>query len=206
MRVFSYQAGSSFLHRAKPGLKLLALLLISALAFAGGWAGSIIILLFVCVLALAARLSPALLFRGGRGIAVMALLVLVVRSLNGAGSGDSPLALNVPGMTAALSFALALFAAFAAGNLFFAVTTMSELRAGVGRVHPATGLALSLMLGFIPRFFAAWEERRLAWKARGGKRGLGEAAFLSLSTLQALVEEAEEKAKALEARGVSVGG
>jgi biotin transport system permease protein len=60
------------------------------------------------------------------------------------------------------------------------------------------------MLGFIPRFFAVWEEAGCAWKARGGKNGPARILFLVPLAVEKMMEKASETAEALEARGFSL--
>jgi biotin transport system permease protein len=113
---------------------------------------------------------------------------------------------------------LRIFTAFAAAALLFAVTTMRELRLSIGAIEswlkgtffpapanrggiPYFSLGLSLMLGFIPRFFDLWEMSNLACKARSCK-ALRRLAILIPLVTELMMEAASETALALEARGL----
>ena len=139
--------------------------------------------------------------------------------------------LHIPGISAEGFFegvlsALRLLAAFAAAALLFATTTMRELRLSLGAIEkrvtdtivrevsvvrgyssPGTiriSLGISLMLGFIPRFFEALEDMNLACDARAGKRGLHRLMIIIPLVTERMMETAAETAAALEARGASL--
>jgi biotin transport system permease protein len=128
---------------------------------------------------------------------------------------------------------LCFIVSFAAGALLLSVTTMQELRDSLGRVEAAAvnrflalgswfrggkkqnlsvkrraysgfALGLSLMLGFLPRFFELWESANLAFEARAGKRGLRRMLILIPLTIERMMEHAGETAEALESRGISL--
>jgi biotin transport system permease protein len=113
---------------------------------------------------------------------------------------------------------LRIFTAFAAAALLFAVTTMRELRRSIGAIEsrlkklffparanggriPYFSLGLSLMLGFIPRFFELWETSSLACKARSCRPPRRIVILIPLVT-ELMMEAAAETALALEARGL----
>jgi biotin transport system permease protein len=62
-------------------------------------------------------------------------------------------------------------------------------------------LGLSLMLGFLPRFFEVWEASELAWESRGGKKNLRFLITIIPLVIERLMEAAAETAAALESRG-----
>jgi biotin transport system permease protein len=113
---------------------------------------------------------------------------------------------------------LRIFTAFSAAALLFAVTTMRELRRSIGVIESrlkklffptkANGggiqyfsLGLSLMLGFIPRFFELWETSNLACLARSCTPPRSLLILVPLVT-ELMMEAAAETALALEARGL----
>jgi len=108
------------------------------------------------------------------------------------------------GFFEAARFALALFLTFAASSLYFAVTTMGELRRSLPNAKLV--LALSLMLGFLPRFFALWEEAELSCEARSFRRGIKRTAAILLLVTERMIERAAETAAALESRGLDLRG
>jgi biotin transport system permease protein len=151
----------------------------------------------------------------------MALLVIAFRSFrfDRERGGFTP---DYHGFTAGLFFGAGLVLSFAVGALFFSVTTMTELRRSLdalpaaprrlfsrltgSRLKPPEagwsrlGLGISLMLGFLPRFFEIWEEARAAYQARGGGKA-GHFRLIPLVTVR-MVELAAETALALESRSL----
>ncbi|MDR2434965.1 MAG: energy-coupling factor transporter transmembrane protein EcfT [Treponema sp.] len=70
---------------------------------------------------------------------------------------------------------------------------------------PAAGrvsLAISVMLGFIPRFFELWETMNMACEARSCKRGLRRFMLIIPLIIERMLEMAAETADALEAKGI----
>ena len=229
---FSYMPGGSALHRLPAGLKLLALLAVSALAFrsAAGLAAAALILLAACA---AARVPPRALLRGARPAAALALLVLLARGVGPWHPGiETPeiaaLGFRAPparipaasaaGLAGGALAALRILVAFAAAGLLFAVTTMREMRLSLaafegkirralagrsGQPSPALfSLGLSLTLGFLPRFFQAWEDAGLACRARSLRPGPRRLAVMVPLVAERMMEAAAETALALEARGL----
>ncbi|MDR0597617.1 MAG: energy-coupling factor transporter transmembrane protein EcfT [Treponema sp.] len=198
---YAYRAGNSFLHRLGGGWKLLALFLISSLAFALGppflAAGS----LLVIAGSLAAGMRPRELLRGIKPLLVMALLVTLCRTL-AREPGETGAFLNRRGFTEGLVFGWGIVLAFCSASLFFSVTTMTEIKSSLDKLRlKRLSLGLSLMLGFLPRFFAVWEGAELAYRARCGKRGLPQLLALVPLVMERMIISAGETAAALEARG-----
>jgi len=154
---------------------------------------------------IAARIPPWELLKGSRMLAVLSLCIML---------------LNVRTPIIGLITALRIFIPFAAAALLFAVTTMRELRLSLGaleirlrnlfagRAQPPRfaffSLGISLMLGFIPRFFELWETANLACDARVAKRGPRRLVLLVPLVTERMMEAAADTALALEARGLGV--
>jgi len=200
---FRYRAGKTALHRAPAGLKLLAVMILSTAACVSvyGLAAAIALILAA---AIAARVPPWELLRGSRILALMSLCVMI-------------LSFRAP--AAGIVTVLRIFIPFAAAALLFAVTTMRELRLSLaalemrlknlfsgGRPQPRNAaffsLGISLMLGFIPRFFELWETANLACDARLCKRGPRRLSLLVPLVTERMMEAAADTALALEARGL----
>jgi biotin transport system permease protein len=81
-------------------------------------------------------------------------------------------------------------------------------RQKTGAIRPAFpfrfGLALSLMLGFLPRFFEIWEETNMACEARGAKRGVRRLFLVIPPVTERMIERALDTALALEGRGLEL--
>jgi biotin transport system permease protein len=187
------------------GLKLLAVMALSTIAYFSlyGLAAAIALILAASI---AARIPPWELLKGARVLAVLSLCVMM---------------LNVHTPVTGLVTALRIFVPFAAAALLFAVTTMRELRISLGaleirlrnlfsagRAGPRNfaffSLGISLMLGFIPRFFELWETANLACDARVCKRGPRRLLILVPLVTERMMEAAADTALALEARGLGV--
>jgi biotin transport system permease protein len=230
---FAYRSGKSPLHRCPAGLKLLGLLALSLGAFYSvyGLAAGAALLAGGAFLA---GLRPWELLRGSKTVVVLALLLLLLRSFHFTGPEAAGLPLPDPeGFWAGLHQGLCFLLSFAAGSLLFAVTTMGELRDSLGRAETAAAawvlglgrlfrrgknqapppkrrawssfsLGLSLMLGFLPRFFEIWETANLAYEARSGKKGLRRFVILAPLVIERMMEAAAETAEALDSRGLSL--
>jgi biotin transport system permease protein len=218
---FSYRGGG-VLRRVPAGLKLLALFALSIAAFSSP-AGLLIAALAAAAGSFLARVKPRELLRGSRSLFMLALFILVFQTFD---PGAPPIALgaiNLPwisvrGFLDGVLSALRIMVSFAAGSLLFAVTTMRELRLSLGRAEQAIAglfvrpvaprqysrfsLGLSLMLGFIPRFFELWETVNLACDARSGRRGLRRLILIIPLTAERMMEMAATTAEALQARGI----
>jgi biotin transport system permease protein len=160
----------------------------------------------LCAASFCAGVNPLALLRGGRPIVMLRLFVALGRALDFAPSFD------VGAFSSGILFLWGMLLSFCAGALLFAVTTMTELREAVCAVEaallrpfaaprPRLGLALSLMLGFIPRFFAEWEALQNAHKARAGKKNIAAISRLIPLAVNRMIDTATETAAALESRG-----
>ncbi|MDR3336273.1 MAG: energy-coupling factor transporter transmembrane protein EcfT [Treponema sp.] len=235
---YSYRSGATLLHRTAPGLKLLVLLFITTAVFLFGPCAVLVSALFISALALRAGIKPWELLRGAKALIFMLVLVLCVRSFSfspaiGPAGGVFPVpAFELSGFIDALLFGGKILASFAAGALFFSVTTQASLLLSLEKAErlffkpavwlfrrfkgrggkklalilsqPKLSLAVSLMLGFLPRFFVVWEEAETAYRARGGKRGLRALTALGLLVTERMMEAAVETASAMESRGASL--
>jgi len=114
----------------------------------------------------------------------LAAFTLIVQGLDLRGGPR----LSEEGLRAALAYCARLFAAYAAGRLFYAATTRSELRDAatrIARVFPGRaksdiGLVFSLVLGFIPLIVDEWRSSLEAGRARGMSRRPGFAGSVAL--------------------------
>jgi biotin transport system permease protein len=201
---FRYRAGKTVLHRAPAGLKLLAVMALSTVAYVSlyGLAAAIALILAASIIA---RIPPWELLKGSLMLGVISLCVML---------------LNVRTPVTGLITALRIFVPFAAAALLFTVTTMRELRLSLGaleirlknlftgRASPQRfaffSLGISLMLGFIPRFFELWETTNLACDARVCKRGPRRLLLLVPLVTERMMEAAADTALALEARGLGL--
>ena len=196
---FAYRAGATILHRIPAGLKLLCVIVISSAAFISVpcLAAAIILILIACI---AARIRPWDLLKGSKLLIMLSFCVIL---------------LNWNQMQKGIITALRLFVPFVAAAILFTVSTMRELRLslaslelkikkifGMNSTTAYISLGISLMLGFIPRFFELWETLNLACDARSCKRGLRRLYLLIPLLTERMMESAAETALALTARGL----
>ena len=211
-------AGKTVLHRMPAGLKLIFVIIISAFAFASlyGLAASILLVLAASAVA---RVPPHSLLKGSKPLVVLSLCIILLRSIRLEGEGIAAFGLHIPfisreGFLEGLFAAPGLFVPFSAAALLFRVTTMRELRLSLALVEkrvirffsprrehtPIFSLGISLMLGFIPRFFEMWDDANLACDSRSCKRGLRRLFLLIPLVTERMMEASANTALALEAR------
>ena len=205
---WSYRKGSTLLHRLPAGFKLAFLLLLSLVAFfPGSEAQSLAVLsgiaLILIILSFVAGVGPLSLLRGSGPLLFLVLAVFLFQGIE-----ISPLGFNFGALEESLIFCIRIGVAFSAGTLLFAVTTSGEIRKSLSRLEAALhleklklGLGISLMLGFLPKFFEIWEDVNLSWKSRGGKRNLSRLIVLIPLVVERMMVKAAETALALESRG-----
>jgi len=166
--------------------------------------GLLAAILLILAASISARIPPWELLKGARTLAALSLCIML---------------LNFHTPVIGIITVLRIFVPFAAAALLFAVTTMRELRLSLAaleirlrkvlsagrpqvRNYGFFSLGISLMLGFIPRFFELWETANLACDARVCKRGLRRLFILVPLVTERMMEAAADTAIALEARGL----
>jgi biotin transport system permease protein len=218
--VFSIKIPAAKIPTAAPALP-------ADLAFSGAVRLMVIALLIITG-ALSAGIRPWELLRGSAPVTMMGLFVIALRLFSCTFSFNDGFTFtfifSMQGVTDFIAliegvfFGAGLLLSFAAGALFFSVTAMKELRESLGRIEAGVrrlvkrrdrraetagwgrlGLGISLMLGFIPRFFEIWEDADAAYRARSGKKS--RRLLLIPLTAARMLEAAAETAAAMEARG-----
>jgi biotin transport system permease protein len=226
---WAYRKGNSFLHRLPGGVKLASLLGLSLGAFFSGFKVFPVLVFLLIILSLWAGIRPRELLRGSRPLLLFVLFIFLFKAVelnprfyaalyatdadNAVNAEAGPrasrlLALNPEGLKEGLVFGIRIAFSFAAGALFFALTTAGEIKKSLSRLESLLhleglkiSLAISLMLMFLPRFFETWEEAEAAWKSRGGGTGFGKLRALVPLTMEKMLKLAAETSAALESRG-----
>ncbi|MDR0473743.1 MAG: energy-coupling factor transporter transmembrane protein EcfT [Treponema sp.] len=209
---WEYQKGSTFLHRLPGGCKLFGLLVFSTGAFFSGLLALACFALLVFVLAACAGIKPRELLRGSLPLIIFVLFVFALSALEFAFDDAEALGFKISikggSLGEALLFSFRIAILFSAGALFFRVCTMGEIKRSLNRIETFLhinklnmGLRLSLMMGFLPKFFVIWEGLNSAWDSRAGRRGLLRIVKLLPLTIERLMEKAAASAAALESRG-----
>jgi biotin transport system permease protein len=190
---FAYRAGKTALHRMPAGLKMIFVIIISTIAYGSLYGLAVSVMLILAASAIA-RIPPPVLLKGSKPLFILSLCVILLKTINGEGYIEG------------LLTASRLFVPFASACLLFSVTTMRELRLSLAFIHaPFFSLAISLMLGFIPRFFVLWDDANLACDSRSCKRGLRRLFMLVPLVTERMMEASANTALALEARGWGMG-
>ena len=205
---WSYRKGVSPLHRMPAGFKLIFLLALSLASFIPGTGIFVFVIpgaiaTILITLSIVAGIGPGTLLRGSGPLFVVVIGVFLFQALE-----FPPLGLNLQGLRESIVFCARLGLAFAAGALLFSVTTPGEIRKSLSKAEKVLhleklnlSLSISLMLGFLPRFFEIWENLNLAWKSRGGKKNPRRLKVLVPLAVERMMLKAAETAEAMEARG-----
>jgi len=194
-----------------PSARLLALLLLSSALFMMPPAAAALFAVFFAALLVKEGIAPARLLRESLFLLWMAALALALQGL----SFTHGLRLDREGLAAAMGYSARLLAAFWAGRLFYAATTRVELRDAVtaavrrlpGKARGDVGLALFLVLGFLPRIVEEWRASRDAAASRAlpKRPGFSQSAALLSAFLRRLMLMSLDVPEALRARAWSSG-
>lgn len=194
------------LYKTPAGVKLIFMFLFSAGVFISSAIFLPVAVLFLIVLSVNTGILPWRLLKGSAPLLVLCAGIFVLKTIE-----FSPLSINTGGLIEGSFFCLRMVISFAIGALLFATTTMTEIQKFLSFLEKVPGLQkfsinllLPLMLGFIPRFFAIWEDTELAWISRGGKNSPVKYITLIPPVISALMEKAAETAEALESRGYNI--
>ncbi len=212
MTAFSYRRGNTAVHRMGAGVKLALLFGLSAASVGFGLPALAAAAVLVLLGARLAALGPRDLFTGARKLGITLAAVTMLRALRFA-----PLGIDLPGLAVAGLFSAGVLVSFAAGSVVFATTKISAMREALGAAErgirriivpsrPVAGggrisLGIALVLAFLPRVFAVWEEAETAYRGRFGPIGLRSVVILVPLTAERLMEAAAETAQALALRG-----
>jgi biotin transport system permease protein len=207
---WAYRKGNSSLHRLPGGAKLAGLLCLSLGAFFPSLIALPVLAFLLTFLACWGGIRPWELLRGSRPLLFFVLFIFLLKAFEFNPLAEAPRlpAINPEGLKEGLIFGIRIAFSFASGALFFALTTMREIKRALSRLESflhleplRLSLSVSLMLMFLPRFFEKWEEADTAWRGRGGGKGLRKIRVLIPLTIEKLVELAAETSGALESRG-----
>jgi len=193
--IFKYKTKKGPLHKAPAAVKLVLFLPVSVfcLLLPSFYLAAGIIIAFsfslFCSITLREQLTdlkPALFY-----IIFMYILSLINNILN-----HSPLLIIIAPNLVFLNAALRLFFIIQLSALLFRTTSPLEIH-NIVRIE-----IVSLFLMFIPEIFKTWEMINLAWKARGGRKGINRIKSLVFTLIAMSFKTASVKAKALASRRV----
>lgn len=203
MTLFAYRRGTTPLHRANAGLKILGLIVLCLVAFAGGMYNTLESVLTVPLLirtALCLGVTIALFIASGcsrtsfkpiKFVLIIGALMIVLRLFN------QPVQ---DALAAGLLYTVRFLITAVAAQIVFETTSPLEIKEAMGSSTPA--LAIALAINFLPQVFATWDRVHTAAKARTpNKKGLLRSIHMVYCEIQAffscLLYQAETKRKAL---------
>ena len=203
MTLFAYRKGNTPLHRLNAGLKILFLIALCIVTFAGGMYDSLESVLKPSVLirtTICLAAAVGLFFASGRSrtsfkpvkfVLIIGALMILFRVFN------QPLK---DALAAGLLYTIRFLITTIAAQIIFETTSPLEIKETMGKTTPA--LALSLAINFIPQVFATWKQVHTAAQARTpNKKGLLRTIPIVYCEIQAffscLLYQAEIKRKAL---------
>lgn len=193
----AYEPGSSPLHRMRPGVKLLTLIILAVvLMWVREWWITASALAFVLFLTLVARITPTRLLRQIRGFIIVAVLLL---AFNWWQRGFEHAFVVVGSLLALIIAAMIVTQTTRVQDMVDTVTwALTPLRV-LGIRPERIGLAFSLTLRAIPTLFEIGAETRAAARARGLERD--PRAYVTPLVIRSVLH-AKLLGEALQARGV----
>lgn len=203
MTLFAYRRGNTPLHRLNAGLKILFLITLCIVTFAGGMydtldsvlKSSIIIRTLLClavtIVLFATSGRSRTSFKPVKFVLIIGALMILFRVFNQ----------SLPdALAAGLLYTIRFLITAIAAQIVFETTSPLEIKESFGKSNPA--LALALAINFIPQVFATWNQVHTAAQARTlNKKGLLRTIPIVYCEIQAffscLLYQAEIKRKAL---------
>ena len=203
MTLFAYRRGTTPLHRASAGLKILGLFVLCLVTFAGGMYNTLESVMTAPLLirtALCLGVTIALFIASGcsrtsfkpvKFVLIIGALMIVLRLFN------QPVQ---DALAAGLLYTVRFLITAVAAQIVFETTSPLEIKEAMGKSTPA--MAIALAINFLPQVFATWDRVHTAAKARTtNKKGLFRSIHMVYCEIQAffscLLYQAETKRKAL---------
>ena len=203
MTLFAYRRGNTPMHHLNAGLKILFLITLCIVTFAGGMydtldsvlKSSIIIRTLLCLAVTIALFATSgrsrTSFKPVKFVLIIGVLMILFRVFNQ----------SLPdALAAGLLYTIRFLITAIAAQIVFETTSPLEIKESFGKSNPA--LALALAINFIPQVFATWNQVHTAAMARTpNKKGLLRTIPIVYCEIQAffscLLYQAEIKRKAL---------
>ena len=197
--LFSYRRGSSLLHKANAGAKIIFLFAFSVFVFWGrtpDTAKEIFCAASIARTAICFAASAALFFLAGanwksllrlRFVLYIGLMVTALKIIG------TPAASWADGAAYGLLYTARFLASALAAQCVFETTTMVQIQEAL-----RLPLVVTLTINFIPQIFGEWEKIKLAARARtspNARKNPAKACALFLSQLQALLLVMLQKAE-----------
>ncbi len=181
--LFSYKASDSIIHRTPAGLKILVLLGVPVTVLLCPIEVCLVLIAAFPILALVGRIGMKDFLRDLKPVVIYCLMIVSIDVLS------YLLFHKNDEVVTQRSFytILRLLCAIEATSVFFRTTSTHEIGSALqtleriltfGKSRLVLSGLFSLFLGFLPQIFATWSSLDLAYRARGGKKGLSKALTL----------------------------
>ena len=177
--LFAYTKKDSAVHRTPAALKLLLLFAVPVVLYLTSiWVCLALIPTFL-LLALIAGIGVGRFFRDLRPIVIYSLMIILIDVLSWLVFRRNDEVIT----KTSLYLILRLLCAVEATSVFFRTTSIYEItdmliRIPFGKAGLAVSGVFSLFLTFLPQIFATWSELEMAYRARGGRKGITKALVL----------------------------
>ena len=177
--LFAYTKKDSAVHRAPCWLKLIILFAVPiTLYLTSIWVCIALIPTFL-LLALIAGIGAGRFLRDLRPILIYSLMIISIDILSWLLFRRNDEVIT----KTSLYLILRLLCAVEATSVFFRTTSIYEItdmliRIPFGKAGLAVSGVFSLFLTFLPQIFATWSELEMAYRARGGRKGIAKATIL----------------------------
>lgn len=181
--LLAYTKKDSILHRIPAWLKLLVLFAVPITVYLSPIEVTYIMIPFFFILALISKIGPARFLKDLSPIIIYSILIVSIDVLSWLIFRKNTTIIT----ETSLHLILRLICAVEATSLFFRTTsiyeTMQTLRKiesvlTFGKSSLTVSTVLSLFLSFLPQIFATWSELECAYRARGGRKGIGKVTTL----------------------------
>lgn len=216
LNLFTYQSGTTFLHRSPVYAKLLILCILSIVIFTGGWYTSLILAPVAYIIGILCGFSFRNTLREQKGILYYGLFLSAFTAITACFNTDNITAIVIfNAAVPSILFTVKLLITTQLASLIFKTTTTRSILSLFEQIEAYApkvvkkqrfSLKFTLLITFIPRVFDTWQTLSIAWDARGGmlkkNRGIRKIIYLIPALFSSLLEKASEMFYAITSRGL----
>lgn len=181
--LFAYTKKDSVIHRTPAWLKLLVLFAVPITVYLTPIRVTVILIPSFLFLALISKTGPKRFLKDLSPIVIYSILFLSIDVFSWLIFDRNSAVIT----QTSLYLILRLLCAVEAASLFFRTTSIYETMQTLRKIESAitfgkssltVSTVLSLFLSFLPQIFATWSELECAYRARGGRKGIGKVTTL----------------------------
>ena len=203
--LFSYSKKRSLIHRIPAWIKLLILIATPFTLYLTPIYVCLSLMGFFAVLAIISRTGFSRFLRDLRPIAYYCLMIIAIDVLSYLLFDKNRRIIS----DSSIQMILRLLCAIEATSVFFRTTSTYEISYTLQAIEKAVTFghtrfvvsgSLSLFLGFLPRIFKTWSDIDLAYRSRGGKKGIAKVIKLLPVLISVSIKNASTTYMALQNR------